>query len=54
VDNSNTFHYRDGQIVKKASMNVVCINKAILAIGCYEYNEKSQLSSIVVYEIDEK
>jgi serine/threonine protein kinase len=60
VDQNNTFQYRDGQISKKASMNVdrsfmatVHFNKSILAIGGYEYNEKSQLSSIEVYDIEE-
>jgi serine/threonine protein kinase len=61
VDGNNTFQYRDGQITKKASMNidrsfmaVVHVNRMILAIGGYEYNEKSQLASIEVYDLDEE
>jgi len=60
VDSNNTFQYRDGQILKKSSMNidrsfmaVACIGKSIIVIGGYEYNEKSQLSSIEVYDVDE-
>lgn len=60
IDSNNAFQYRDGQITKKTSMNidrsfmaVVHINKTILAIGGYEYNEKSQLSSIETYDVEE-
>ena len=59
TDSNNTFQYYDGQIVKKSSMNVersfcAClhINGSILAIGGYEYNEKNQLASIEVYDIE--
>jgi tRNA A-37 threonylcarbamoyl transferase component Bud32 len=59
TDTNNTFQYRDGQITKKASMTVdrsfmaaVHINGMILAIGGYEYTEKTQLSSIEVYDIE--
>jgi serine/threonine protein kinase len=59
TDTNNTFQYRDGQITKKSSMNVersfascLYINGAILAIGGYEFNDKNQLASIEVYDID--
>jgi serine/threonine protein kinase len=57
VDNNNTFQYRDGQIVKKSSMNVdrsfmmvVLVNNTLLAIGGYENLEKNQLASIECYD----
>jgi serine/threonine protein kinase len=59
TDANNCFQYRDGQITKKSSMIVdrsfmSCIfyKGTILAIGGYEYNEKIQLPSIEVYDID--
>jgi hypothetical protein len=59
ADGNNTFQYRDGQITKKSSMIVdrsfmgtAYINGTILALGGYEYNEKIQLSSIEVYDIE--
>ena len=59
IDSNNTFQFRYGQISKKASMNiersfmsVIVINNMILAIGGYDYNEKNQLKSIEVYDID--
>ena len=59
IDSQNTFQYRDGQISKKNSMNTersfmaVCtVGGFIFAIGGYEYNEKVQLKSIEVYNIE--
>jgi len=59
TDSNNTFQYRDGQITKKSSLNIdrsfmslVLFNNTILAIGGYEYNEKNQISSIEVYDIE--
>lgn len=59
VDQNNTFQYRDGQITKKNSMNlersfmaIAYLQGVILAIGGYEYNEKNQLPSIEVYDIE--
>lgn len=59
IDNQNTFQYRDTQIIKKSSMNIdrsfmaVCtVSGKIFAIGGYEYNEKVQLKSIEVYNIE--
>lgn len=59
TDSNNTFQYRDGQITKKCSMNVdrsfmsvVLFNNSILAIGGYEFNEKNQIASIEVYDIE--
>lgn len=59
TDQNNTFQYRDGQIIKKASMNVdrsfmavAHVGGSILAIGGYEYTDKIQLSSIEVYDIE--
>lgn len=59
TDSQNTFYYQNGQITRKASMNIdrsftslVYINNSILAIGGYEYQEKNQLSSIECYDIE--
>lgn len=59
TDGCNTFHYRDGQIVKKASMlcersfmSCVYVKGCIFAIGGYEFNEKIQLGSIETYDIE--
>lgn len=60
IDGNNTFQFRYGQITKKASMNVersfmsilVLNSNVILAIGGYDYNEKTQLKSIEVYDIE--
>jgi serine/threonine protein kinase len=59
TDTNNCFQYRDGQITKKSSMVVdrsfmscIYFKGTILAIGGYEYNEKIQLPSIEVYDID--
>lgn len=59
IDSNNTFQFRYGQISKKSSMNVersfmsvLAINNVILAMGGYDYNEKNQLKSIEVYDID--
>lgn len=59
TDSNNTFQYINGQIIRKSSMNIersfmslVYINNTILAIGGYEYNEKSQLSSIESYDVE--
>jgi serine/threonine protein kinase len=60
TDSNNTFQYRDGQITKKASltidrsfMSLLLFNNSILAIGGYEYNEKNQIGSIEVYDIEQ-
>jgi len=60
TDCNNTFQYRDGQITKKNSFNIdrsfmslVLLNNTILAIGGYEYNEKNQIGSIEVYDIEQ-
>jgi len=60
TDSNNTFQYRDGQITKKNSLNIersfmslVLINNQVLAIGGYEYNEKNQIGSIEVYDIEQ-
>lgn len=59
IDSSNTYQFKDGEIRLKASLNfersftsAININGAILAIGGYEYNEKSQLKSIEVYDVE--
>lgn len=59
IDSNNTFQFKGGEIRKKASMNIdrsfmacISISNIIMAIGGYEYNEKSQLKSIEVYDID--
>lgn len=59
TEGNNTFQYRDGQIIKKASMKidrsfmmVVQVNGTILAIGGYEHNEKNQLASIECYDLN--
>jgi serine/threonine protein kinase len=59
TEGNNTFQYRDGQIIKKASMNidrsfmmVVLVNDNLLAIGGYEHSEKNQLASIECYDFD--
>ena len=59
IDSNNTFQFRYGQISKKASMNIersfmslIVLNNNIVAIGGYDYNEKNQLSSIEVYDIE--
>jgi N-acetylneuraminic acid mutarotase len=59
TDSNNTFQYRDGQICKKNSLNIdrsfmtcVLFNGNILAIGGYEYNEKNQIPSIEVYDLE--
>ena len=38
--------------IERSFMSLVYINNTILAIGGYEYNEKSQLSSIESYDIE--
>lgn len=60
IDSNNTFQFRDGQIIKKSSMSVdrsfmavIHIRNSILAIGGYDYNEKTQLKSIELYDIDQ-
>lgn len=59
IDSNNTFQFKSGQIIKKTSMNVersfmsvVHFNNVIFAIGGYDYNEKNQLKSIEIYDID--
>ena len=59
IDNNNTFQFKYGQISKKCSMNidrsfmaVLIVNNMIIAIGGYDYNEKNQLKSIEVYDIE--
>lgn len=59
IDSNNTFQFKSGEIRKKASLNIersfmaaLSINNVIFAIGGYDYNEKTQLKSIEVYDID--
>ena len=59
IDANNCFQFKGGEIRKKSSMKVersfmscLNINNIILAIGGYEYNEKSQLQSIELYDIE--
>ncbi len=59
TDSNNTFQYRDGQITKKSPLNIersfmslILNGNSILAIGGYEYNEKNQIGSIEVYDIE--
>ena len=60
TDSNNTYQYINDQIIKKASMNsersfmsVVYLpsSKTILAIGGYDYQDKTQLNSIEEYNI---
>jgi serine/threonine protein kinase len=60
-DENNTYQFKDGNITKKKSMNIIrsfmsCIyvNNTILAIGGYQYkddNNNQQLKSIEVYDL---
>ena len=59
TDGDNTFQFKDGVVSIKAHMTtqrsfmaLVAINHFIFAIGGYDYVEKSQLSSIEIYDIE--
>lgn len=59
IDSNNCFQFKGGEIRKKNSMlsprsfmSCVVIGNIIIAIGGYDYNEKNQLDSIEVYDID--
>jgi len=59
IDSNNTFQFKSGEIRRKASFNIersfmaaLNIGNIIIAIGGYEYTDKTQLSSIEVYDIE--
>ena len=58
IEKDNCYQYKDGEITKKQNMSIVrsfmaiiSFDRLIFAIGGFDYNEKTQIGSIEIYEV---